>query len=377
MKIGIVGIETEAEKLLLGGFPKFYEAIGLNTGNLLFSVAVREQLNGQVEWVGFHFDPESVNKTYDALVIPAANWINEHSDWSWFIDLLNRISIPAVTIGIGLQSQSEVLSDLRVSQSSLNLVRALSRKSKWISCRGDFTRDWLVSVGVKNVVTTGCPSIYIKEYSHSSGINANSSPDPAVVIQGTRYWISRSFVNSSGPNRNLYAVAGAFNLPMIFQSEPEEIQYLLFEESRENQENKRRLDVLAELYGLVSGKSVASYLNSMGKVFLNLNEWSSFINNNIGVIGTRLHGSIIALNNSKPALLIAHDSRTSEMARFSRIPVLDEKALLKCTEAELRKRLMDVDVSEYGQRRVQGARIYKQFLAECGLQPNCSAIVGE
>lgn len=372
-RIGIISLRQNIEDPTESKFEYLYQSIGLNTGNFMFTNAVFRHIDGELTRIGFSFKPEIINQDFDALVVPAANWINDRTDWTWLTDLLEKVTIPIITIGIGLQSESTDMSKVRVNESSLRLIRLLSRKSKWISCRGNFTRDWLASVGIVNVITTGCPSTYMNLESKSSRYADND----AVILQGTRYWLSSDFINSNDVNRKIYALAGKFNLPMIYQSEAEEIDYLVYSKSGKDEYVKTKWSALAKLYGFEHEVDIKRYLPEKGRVFFDVDQWSGYVKANAGVIGTRLHGAIVALNSGRPARLIAHDSRTQEVAEFTGIPTLNESDLSNLNEDEMRKILYDTDLYEYTSKRKISAAVYINFLEDCGLQPKTSGIIPE
>jgi hypothetical protein len=370
-RIGVVSLKQKIENPSETKFEYLYQAIGLNTGNFMFTNAVFKQIEADLLQIGFSFNPDKINKEFDALVVPAANWINERTDWTWLIELLEKINIPVITIGIGLQANSTDIDKVRVNESSMRLIKLLSNKSKWISCRGDFTRDWMGSVGIKNTVTTGCPSLYMK----LEGQYENQVDGGEVILQGTRYWVSTEFNQSNDINRNIYAMAGRLNLPMIYQSEAEEIDYLVYSESRNDQHAKNKKLAFANLYGFTEYEDVINYISVKGHVFFDIDKWSEFVKNNVGVIGTRLHGAIIALNSGKPARLITHDSRTQEIADFAEIPTIPESLVLDLNEADARRILNDTDLSRYIAKRKVNSNIYVGFLEDCGLLPNYQEII--
>ena len=373
-RIGIVSLEHKKfEHLSEIAFENLYNAIGNNTGNLMFTNAVFEQIDADLFQVDFSFNPEKINKEFDVLVIPAANWINDYYDWAWFIDLLEKVAIPIITIGIGLQATSSDIDKARISESSLRLIKLLSERSKWISCRGDFTQEWMASIGIKNTVTTGCPSLYMK----LGGQCVSEVDDGEVILQGTRYWASNEFNLSENINRKIYAMAGQLNLPMIYQSEAEEIDYLLNSKSRRDQYASNNKEALANLYGFTNFEDVIKYIDSKGNVFFDIKKWSEYVKQSAGVIGTRLHGAILALNSGKPARLVAHDSRTQEMANFAEIPTISEGAISDLNESDMRKILNDTDLSKYITRRKFNSKIYIQFLEDCGLRPNFQKVIVE
>lgn len=372
-RIGVISLKQNIEDPAKTKFEDLYQSIGLNTGNFMFTNAIFRHIDGDLTRIGFSFDPAQINKNFDALVVPAANWINERTDWTWLVDILEKVAIPIITIGIGLQADSMDMSKVRVNESSMRLIKLLSRKSKWISCRGNFTRDWLASIGVVNVITTGCPSIYMKLESK----NSQYADEGSVVLQGTRYWVSSDFINGNNVNRNIYALAGKFNLPMIYQSEAEEIDYLVYSKSGSDEHAKSKWSALAKLYGFEQEVDVKRYLTEKGRVFFDVDQWSKYIKANVGVIGSRLHGAIVALNSGRPARLITHDSRTQEVVDFAGIPSLDSSELMGISEGGMRRILSDTDISQYSDKRKISAVVYRQFLEDCGLQIKLPGIISE
>jgi len=122
----------------------------------------------------------------------------------------------------------------------------------------------------------------------------------------------------------LFRLAAANSLPMIFQSEPEEIDFLV-RGVHSTIFSRFSVEEMHDFYGLSSLDGLLSYLNSYGHVFFNLNDWSRFVQEYVGVVGSRLHGAILALNSGVPAFLAVHDSRTKEIAEYACIPAIDKE----------------------------------------------------
>lgn len=327
----------------------------------MFTQAMYRQLVGQVDHIGFAYDPEVINAVYDHVVIPAANWLNAGANWDWLTDLLEKTEVPVTVIGIGLQAESADLSQARVSESAVRFIKTAARKSAMISTRGHFTRNWLNSIGVKNAVTTGCPSLYMRL------AVSNQLPKERLgyVLQSTRYGMEARILQTRDVNRELFRLAGQTDAWMIFQSEMEELRYLVMDQIAEAQEETFET-LLPALYGCSDRGALLSYLDRRGKVFFDLDHWATFLQGTHGVIGTRLHGSIVALNAGVPALIVPHDSRTSEVAEFAGIPTLSD--LGKVTDGALAcAALAEVDMHSFVETRSRNAGIYEAFLAECGL----------
>lgn len=361
-RLAVVCIRPRLEHPSSLAFPHLYEAVGKNTGNLLFTNAMFRQFDAQVDAVGFGFDPKVINETYDALLIPAANWLNAGANWQFLIDLLEKVEIPVVTIGLGLQAATEDLDAVRVSDSAVALARLMAAKGAFISTRGTFTRDWLASIGIPNVVATGCPSLYMRFQPDNA-----TPPHDMVVLQSTRYGNSRKFIDTGGLNVALFAMAGRLDAAMIFQSEMEEINLLVHRATTE-ENHKTGASLLPLLYDLPDPAGFADWLARRGRVFFDVDEWATFVSGSAGVLGTRLHGTIMALNNGRPGVLIAHDSRTSELIRFAGIPTMSHDTDISTLGAQdVRRILADADTDHFRATRRANAQIYRQFAEANGL----------
>lgn len=369
MRVGTVSIERHIRNDRQIDFDTLWNSVGKNTGNLMFTEAMYRVLDADVVHLGFSFDPEVANSTLDAVVIPAANWLGSNIEWDWLTDQIERLKIPVILVGIGLQASELELGKVRVSESALRLVRVLSEKAPAISVRGNFTKEWLASVGVRNVVTTGCPSIYMNAFSPEVEVDRSR-----FALQATRYFASKAFIYNSPSETQIFRLAAALGAPMIYQSEAEELQYLLLGTALSEMPSTSR-DALRNLYGVDDDEALDDFLSHFGKAFLDLSQWALFVAGTAGVVGSRLHGSIIALNSGASALLHCHDSRTHEIADFAKIPRISSEHLLSLrTKDDVLASLGSADVELYRDTRSVNQVTFKEFLNGVGLPPRHSAM---
>ncbi len=190
------------------------------------------------------------------------------------------------------------------------------------SVRGNFTKMWLESRGIVNSIATGCPSLYMNIFESGSYLG-----DGDVAVQSTRYEITPSFVQEPSIDRFLFRASQKFDLPMIYQSEPEEIKMIIYPSDAIDLSDASK-NFICSLYGFVNFEEGVRTIKQRGKLFFNILEWSKFVRTRPGVIGTRLHGAIIALNSGRKAIFLPHDSRTIEMAEIADIPTLSPARLV-------------------------------------------------
>lgn len=336
----------------------------MNTGNFMFTEAVYRQLYANTECIGFFYDVDRANKMLDHIVIPAANWINSYDDWNWLCNLIENTNIPVTVIGMGIQNDNHDIKEFKASESSVRLAKILSEKSPLISVRGELTKLYLESIGIQNSVVTGCPSLYMKLDNYENGIDKRES----IVIQSTRYGISKKFSEENTINSNLFRLSQKLDADMILQSEIEEMMLIIKQDSEARNIAENSVEYLTKLYGFEQKSDFFDYVRKKCRVFFDVNHWSNFLRDRFGVIGTRLHGSIIALNSGVPALLIPHDSRTSEMAEFADIPILAAReAAALSTLAEAKEKLSHADVKKFQATRARNGIVYRAFLTSCNL----------
>ena len=80
------------------------------------------------------------------------------------------------------------------------------------------------------------------------------------------------------------------------------------------------------------------------------------------VIGTTLHGTVASLLAGTPAMLIAHDSRTSEEAEFASIPAATSTEVAPMDRDMLEGLYARVSVSRFNRRYRKNYKTYKSLL---------------
>lgn len=359
-RTGILSILPSVDPRALPSFDRLYERVGKNTGNLLFTNAVWNQIAGPKERINFTFDPDKLNERLGALVIPAANWLSPNVDFSELANLVERLTIPVVLIGLGAQDAT-YSGSIAIPDGTVRFVQAVARRSDSISVRGDYSGKILNSLGITNITVTGCPSLY-----HDFR-RFEPPPRPLRVrmdrglIHTTRYAaIYPSFAENDSVHRQLFRLAYANQLDLLIQSEPEEMAFLTgYNDASAVEAGHRAL--LEQIYDAPNWESVVAYWNAHGRVFFNVDNWARALDAYDYVVGTRLHGTIMALNSGVPAMLVHHDSRTREIAEFAAIPTLSASAV-QLSLRNIRRWVEKADFARYYARREANRVRYRDFL---------------
>ncbi|WP_341718207.1 polysaccharide pyruvyl transferase family protein [Micromonospora sp. FIMYZ51] len=296
---------------------------GRNVGNLVFTEAVHKLISvpGN-EIVSNSFLSERpgvdqayvdrINEQFDLFVVPLANafrmsFLENLKRLTWVIE---RLRIPVVVVGVGVAGGPRSLADpfppptdeLRVAVR--RFVRAVLERSATIGVRGEFTRNYLAELGFGDDVVdvVGCPSLF------RDGPDLQITKRVAGITRESRFTINIS------PYVYLMDKIGtrhAERYPnMVYVPQGDEVLELLLWGS--HPEKVRA--------GLPHHRGHQLYREDRIRFFVDGWTWMRYLAEQEFSFGTRIHGNIAALAAGTPAFVLAHDSRTLELARYHDIP---------------------------------------------------------
>lgn len=182
----------------------------------------------------------------------------------------------------------------RPNQYTRLLYKSILNKNFIHSVRDGYTEQMLKEMGIKNVINTGCPTLWKLTPEHCSSIPKVKAKK--VVFTLTDY------------NKNLEL-------------------------------DKRLIEILfdsyEELYFWGQGIGDYEYLEALNTKMDKINiipptlaDYDSFLKENeVDFIGTRLHGGIRALQYGRRSLIIAIDNRAKEMSKDFNINILDRNKI--------------------------------------------------
>jgi polysaccharide pyruvyl transferase WcaK-like protein len=332
-----------------------------NSGNLVIGHAVQSHLGYCHDELGFmeDFVPEEINEKYDALVIPASNFINEKKNLIQQSLLLERINIPVAVIGLGAQARN-INSGLKLNKDLVKFLQILSSKSNTIGVRGFFTAELLFSAGIKNVSVIGCPGCFINM---DPGFSLHKKPFQECF---------RSVIgmNKKNDNHHLFDFALNAKSTLIAQTEKDEVEMHIHDK-----EYFLKSRIFDEYYSKSKANpdQVFKYLTENTKIFYNIEKWQEELKMYDFSFGMRFHGNMMALQQKIPALWITHDSRTSELTSFLQLPNLDINELKNYSKIQ---DLYEItDYSRFNQAYQYLYSNYVNFLEKNGLEhimPECT-----
>ena len=287
--------------------------MGGNAGNLLFSQAAYRLLSTSGTRIDTHkligLDPGRVNEEYDQVVVPLANAFRPSfaNELRAMTDLFSRLTIPVVVTGVGAQGPvSGRIPPSALDEVVTDFTASVLNRSASMGVRGEVTAAYLkrLGFGPDVVDVTGCCSMFMDgprldvvprtpELTRDSRISFNVSPyvsqmGQVGLDQAERY-----------PNL-VYTAQDHFTLALMLTGtyderaphppgSPTSMDHPLFRQNRV-------------------------------RFCLDPATWMAYLEGFDFSFGTRIHGNIAALLSGVPAVVLAHDSRTLELAEYHEIP---------------------------------------------------------
>jgi len=341
-------------KLINEEYKVQYRNSPVNTGNLVIGHTVQTHLGYFHDELAFRdiLDPHVINEKYHAVVIPASSFIRENLNLDRQVEFLEKIKLPIVCIGLGAQAKT-VAHDVEIKGNLLRFLQLISAKSISIGVRGFFTAELLYKSGIRNVDVIGCPSCFL-----------NMDPDFTIDKKPFSDNIKGVFCLTSHPlASNLLDIAIEAKCAMIGQTEKEELELV-----KSNKAEFINSKIYHEFYtkSKFSVDEVFGYLSGKMQIFYNTKAWQNSLSKNDFSFGMRFHGNMLALQQKIPALWITHDSRTTELVEFLKLPSLMLQDQLKFKN--IKEMYEYTDYSCFNQFYYQLFQNYSDFLDKNGLE---------
>jgi hypothetical protein len=293
------------------------DAVGQNTGNIVFVEAFKEQMSfDSIDVLDNLWVSENKDRKNVCGIMPASNFLSPETKWIVnLIPFIEAIDMRFTFVGLGAQAKlSETPHDVvdKLSKEQNYFYKLISERAVSIGVRGEFTAECLNLMNIKNVEVIGCPSIYkYKEF-------------PQLPIISTEKILYTKTYRNDKTEKFIYGQ----NVRLIAQTE----------------------------------SNICP--NCPSKIFYNYDEWNKYIEEQkfTFAFGTRFHGNMMALRNNIPTLWIVHDWRTLELAQYLELPHLNfnDSKLEKMNSID--ELLEYCDYSEFYKKYGALQKKYKQFL---------------
>ncbi len=281
---------------------------------------------------------DTVNSKCDALVLKGGNYIQP----SWLtkvfgIELFEKIKIPIVMFGVGLQSG--LSEDVQFEDEEIEILHYIHNSSACSSLRGSSTAAALEKIGITNTLVTGCPTLFWSREPELTVREPNSNSAAFSYRQGLYSADERVYRAQFDAIRQ---VRDRFGRTTVMLQGEEVLMQRYLQATKWDAEYTTR-------FNPVEGTKLASLTRTpidAGEIAANLHRqldrfadpelvgWvmdNCFFSYDIGeylaryraeglVIGCRLHSNLLALAQGIPSFFLIYDERTREIADLFDVP---------------------------------------------------------
>ena len=336
-----------------------------NSGNYLFQHAIWKALatpgtdivsNGTLSEreLPERGDAERINEQFDSFVIPLANAFRP--DFAKRLvkltELIKDLTVPVTVIGVGAQAgvamSTEGLTGMNDTVKAF--VGAILDRSASIGVRGEFTKRYLTELGfpASSVDIIGCPSLFLHgpDLAIHKRVEAITADSPMVLN-----------LTPEVPGIGAFSTTQAERHPNLtyIGQDANDLRLLLWGVPFPHVDD--------ELTPTHMGHPL--YQSDRYRLFLDTWTWYDFLATQDFTYGTRFHGNVAALLARTPAMLLAHDSRTLELAAYHEMP---HRIVSEFTEDIQATELYDnVDFSAFNRAMPDRFARYVAFLERNGL----------
>lgn len=182
------------------------------------------------------------------------------------------------------------------------LYRIILDKTKLHAVRDLYTWNKLKEAGIKNVIYTGCPTMWGLTKEFCSKIPEKKGKD--VVVTVTSYTPNKEL-----DTYMLDVLCNNYRYVYIWPQGKDDREYIL---------------------SFIPQRHNLCILDRSLEAFDKILELSS-----IDYIGTRLHGGVQAINSGKRSLIIAVDNRAKEIGKDTKLPVLNREDIKQKLESKI------------------------------------------
>lgn len=343
---------------------------GLNFGNLAFWFGASGLTKENLHFFGWNSKADSIADC-DAIMIPAANWLSNTTDFGFLADIIESVDKPVLVLGLGIQS-SGAANTIRLREGTLRFVKSAAARSPHLLVRGALTKNFLRDLGVENVEVGGCPSLFINPRL-DLGERLRRKIDQLEFRRNMKMAVHG--LNLGHPElrrieRILFALTVQHDAEYIIQSPLSAVKALLNDELMESD--------TASLTAL--NKFVAPNLNLDQFIFEirkravfynNISSWLLRLRQMGCSINTRIHGALLSVAAETPSVCIYHDVRTQELSEATGIPSIGT--------AELQDWDMDIvelferspfDSAAFNNNRAVKAKLLCTTMESLGIEPS-------
>lgn len=338
--------------------------IANNAGNLLFGQSVYRMLSAPdvsitPDRYASHRTQNAseyaawINDTFDHFVIPLANAFRPafRQALRRLTKVVRRLKVPVTVIGVGSQHKlNGGGTDEELGRDVHAFMSAVLDRSASVGVRGERTAAFLASLGFgdNQVDVIGCPSVFMNGHPRAIEETASSLTSLSKIAMTVSPYVGK-LNGIVGTNTKQYE-----NLIYIPQN-LKDLNMMVWGENRSNPKNHWNPTHVAH----------PLYTEDRMRFPLDPRTWVDYLTDFDFVFGSRIHGSIAGILAGVPTMLLAHDSRTLELAEYHAIPHRKVTELSSKTDAN--QLYEQTDYAKYNSRVPEIQRTLADFLEKNSL----------
>lgn len=324
----------------------FNKLIINNNGNMVIFYGIKNLIINPI----IHYNKATLQEIHNSscMIVPAANWISATLDISPVVDYLQKINIPLVFLGLGVQSSRYDNKPESLHPSAKKLIDLIKNKSCIIGSRGTLTQQMLGDYGIDSTVM-GCASNFI-----------NTDQDFIKKLQHKWNHTSK-FCSTIGNDINTTCPIRIKAEQMLFKLGTQNGFYLqqsyltainelrqnnLYSESYATNHLYKQLYINDGTYDEFSDLMIKS-----SRIYISINQWMEDMSRMDLCFGTRIHGNILSQQSSCPSIVVYHDSRTKELAETMEYPRISVEDFINIRSIEELKEKSNCDYNLYEKKR--------------------------
>lgn len=338
---------------------EYMKRVTSNPGNMVFLYALRHQIAGIKHYT------EEDRRGADIAVWGCSNFIHNKREVIGDHPTFGVFKMPYVAIGLGAQAPNMSF-EFSIPEQTLiwlrNIIRQAPTQHPNISVRGRYTHKILTAHGMgDNCEVLGCPSLFIN---HTPALSTRlkeklgSAPEKIAVAPGYVTQCPKPFEQLE---RSLAKITDEYGGGYICQGPEDVIRMARGEYSNAAPESIARANKV--LMPRLSEPDFRKWFRRHAMVFGDVPPWMEYLRTCDILIGTRIHGALLAIQSGTPALCISLDVRQLEMCETMKIPtVWWEDVASGITAKKAYEIVREHDWDEFNDNRQRLARAYITFL---------------
>ncbi|HVY19755.1 MAG TPA: polysaccharide pyruvyl transferase family protein [Bauldia sp.] len=305
---------------------------------------------------------EQINQL-DYVFLRGSNYINTSGKWDAITALLEKTNVPIIAFGIGLQAPDNATEF--VNESTRRFLQLISDRSASLGVRGELSQKALASIGIRNTRIFGCPTAFRRGQPeiHLRHVEPDSIDRLGFTLRRNthgRQTLQRYMLRTLAEQyRTTIFCAGELEEKAIYYAGRGDIA----DRSGVMTSAVHALTDQDWMFG--AGDPLLALYRSSLAVFEAVSDFENEMRKMSAVTGFRLHGNLMALANSVPALYVTYDSRTREFVDTLGIPSVESRLMDKFS---FRKEWEKADFARFERTYAARFRDLVAFLEENGMR---------